>query len=403
MASMGSSLRVPGFAPLAGSYALNELGDNFGIVALAVLVLDETGSALGTAALFLAAKFLPALVAPAMVAALDRRPVGRVLPVFYVVEAAAFAALALVAGSFWLPAVLVLGFVDGLVALTARGLSRGAVATTLQPAGLLREGNALLNVAFAVTSAGGPALAGLVVSAGGPALALWIDAGSFLAVAVLLAAYRRVLPVPAPAERREPWSTRVRDGIRYVRRHPVAGRLVGGEALAIVFFTIAVPIDVVYAKETLDAGDLGFGLLLASWGVGILLGSAIFARARSWPVATLVLLSTAAIGAGYGGMALAPGLAVACLASVVGGTGNGVQWVAVMTALQESVHDDYQARAAGLLESAAAAMPGVGFVVGGVIAWAADPRVAFLVAAFGVLLLTLAWARKPLVHEPAAA
>ena len=50
---------------------------------------------------------------------------------------------------------------------------------------------------------------------------------------------------------------------------------------------------------------------------------------------------------------------------MLGGTGNGVQWVAVVTALQEATPIDLQARVVGLLESLGAAMPGVGFLLGG--------------------------------------
>ena len=46
-------------------------------------------------------------------------------------------------------------------------------------------------------------------------------------------------------------------------------------------------------------------------------------------------------------MASAQTLLVACLLSVVGGAGNGVQWVAVMTALQEATPPEYQARVSG--------------------------------------------------------
>lgn len=394
MGGVSRSLRVPGFRPLAGSYALNELGDNLGVVALALLVLAETGSALGTTALFLAAKFLPALVAPAMTAALDGRPVGQVLPALYVVEALAFAALALLAGSFWLPAILVLAFADGAIALTARGLSRAAIAQVMRPAGLLREGNALINVAFAVTGAAGPALAGLLVQTGGAALALWLDAASFLAIAVLLFVRRHALPT-APHEEQQRWWPRLVAGMDYVRAHPVARRLVTGEGLAIVFFTLIVPIEVAYVKQSLDASDLGFGLLLGSWGVGIVIGSAIFARARRVSAGTLIVASTATVGLGYLGLAAAPTLALACVASVVGGAGNGVQWVAVMTALQESIEDAFQARVAGLLESVAAAAPGIGFLAGGIITTLTSPRVAYLLAAAGVLLVALAWLRRP--------
>ena len=48
-----------GFPALATSYAINELGDNLGLVALAILVLDRTGSALAVTLLFLAGKFVP--------------------------------------------------------------------------------------------------------------------------------------------------------------------------------------------------------------------------------------------------------------------------------------------------------------------------------------------------------
>jgi MFS family permease len=394
-------LRVRGFTPLAVSYALNELGDNLGVVALAILVLDKTDSALATSALFLAARFVPALLAPALTAGLDRRPTRAVLPCLYVIEAAAFAALALLSGSFWLPAVLALAFADGLVALTARGLSRGAVAAALVGAGLLREGNALLNIAFAVTSAGGPALAGVLVKVGGVDLALWLDAASFLAIALLLAASRH-LP-QAPRDTGERWMQRVRDGLAYIRDHPTAGRLVAGEGIAIVFFTLVVPIEVVYALETLETTSLGYGVLLASWGVGIVIGSVVFTKTRERSLSTLVIGSTVLVGVGYAGMAAAPTLAFACAASIVGGMGNGVQWVAVMTALQEIVGDAYQARAAGLLESIAAAAPGVGFLTGGVLTALVSPRLAFAVAALGVLSVALVWSRRGVVPETIAA
>jgi MFS family permease len=390
---------VRGFPALATSYAINELGDNLGVVALAILVLDRTDSALAVTALFVAGKFLPAFASPALTAALDGRRVSRVLPGLYVLEAGAFVGLAsLAGGAFWLPLVLVLGFADGLLALTARGLSRGAIASVLLPHDALRDGNALINVVFAVMSAAGPVLAGVIVHEWGVATALWADAASFAGAAILLLLSARSLPEPEPGGR-ESWRARVRDGLDYVRGHAIAGRLIAGQSVAILFFTLIIPIEVVYAKETLDSTSLGFGVLIASWGAGILLGSALFARARRANLQTLVLVSTAAIGAGYAVMAGAPTLAVACLGSVLGGTGNGVQWVAVMTALQEAVEDQYQARVAGLLESAAAAVPGVGYVVGGVVTAAVSPRMAYAVSAIGVGVVVLLWSRRPIVPD----
>jgi MFS family permease len=396
------SLRVRGFPALATSYASNELGDNLGVIALAILVLDRTDSALAVTALFVAGKFLSAFAAPALTAALDRRRISRVLPTLYILEAGAFAGLASLAGdAFWLPLILALAFADGLLALTARGLSRGAIAAVLTPHDALREGNALINVVFAVMSAAGPVLAGFIVHEWSVATALWADSASFAIIALLLVLSARSLPEPELDDAGVSWRARVRDGLDYVRSHPIAGRLIAGESIALLFFTLIIPIEVVYAKETLDSTSLGFGVLIASWGGGILLGSALFARMRSRSLSTLVLVSTAAIGAGYAVMAAAPTLLVACLGSVLGGTGNGVQWVAVMTALQEAVEDQYQARVAGLLESAAAAVPGVGYIVGGVLTSAVSPRLAYAVSAVGVGVVVLMWSRRPIVPDRA--
>lgn len=389
-----------GFPALAVSYAINELGDNLGVIALAILVLDRTDSALAVTALFVAGKFLTAFAAPALTAGLDGRRISRVLPALYVLEAGAFVGLAALAGdAFWLPAILVFAFADGLLALTARGLSRGAIAAVLLPADALREGNALINVVFAVMSAAGPVLAGFIVHEWSVATALWLDAASFLAVAILLLLSARSLPEPEVDTARQGWRARVRDGLDYVRGHPIAGRLIFGEGIAILFFTLIIPIEVVYAKETLDSTNLGFGVLLASWGGGIVLGSWLFARTRTRSLHTLVLVSTAAIGAGYAVMAVSPTLLIACLGSILGGTGNGVQWVAVMTALQEAVEDQYQARVAGLLESAAAAVPGIGYLVGGAVTAAVSPRAAYAFSAVGVGVVVLLWARRPIVPD----
>ena len=64
-----------------------------------------------------------------------------------------------------------------------------------------------------------------------------------------------------------PWTARLRLGFAYVRERPVLKRLLAAESIAFIFFALVLPIEVAFAKETLDAGDLGYGLLLASWGM----------------------------------------------------------------------------------------------------------------------------------------
>jgi MFS family permease len=378
-------LGVRPFSRLLSSYTLNELGDSVGIVALAILVYDRTGDVAATAAFFIVGKFLPALLAPALTARLDQTALRRTLPGIYVVEALAFAALALIAhGTFVLPLVLLLALVDGSLAVTGRGLTRGAVASVLEPVGLLKEGNALMNIGFALASVGGSALAGLLVAQFGLATALLVDALSFLVIAAALAATGGL---PQLAIAHQPWRQRLGDGLRFVRDHRAIRLLLIGQAFALVLFTLVIPIEVIYAKESLRTTDAGFGVLLASWGLGIVVGSLVYLLVRSRGTMTLIVLATAAVGAGYLGMASAHSLALACAFSVLGGAGNGVQWIAVVTAIQEVTPREYQARVTGLLESLGAGMPGVGYLLGAALAGIGSPRTAYAVAGVGVLVL----------------
>ena len=111
-----------------------------------------------------------------------------------------------------------------------------------------------------------------------------------------------------------------------------------------------------------------------------MIGSLLFLWLKNHAGLAMILISSAAVGFAYLGMSQAQTLAVACIASVFGGAGNGVQWVAVMTLLQEATPSEYQARMSGLLESLGAAVPGVGFLLGGTIVALGSPRTAFAVA-----------------------
>jgi MFS family permease len=382
-------LAVWPFSRLLSSYTLNELGDSVGVVALSILVYDRTHEVAATSAFFIIAKFLPALLAPAFTARLDQVALRRSLPSIYVVEAIVFGLLALIAdGSFWLPLVLLLGLIDGTLAITGRGLTRGAVGAVLEPAGLLKEGNALMNMGFAIASVGGAALAGLLVASVGLGTALLVDAGSFLAIAIVLATTSGLPPASADEEH-QGWRRRLRDGLAFARSHRPVRLLLTGQALALVMFTLVIPIEVVYAKVSLGTTDAGFGVLLASWGAGIVVGSLVYIAVKQRSLTGLIIASTAALGIAYLGMAASGTLLAACLFSVLGGTGNGIQWIAVMTALQEATPRNLQARVTGLLESLGAAMPGVGYLLGGILASIWNPRTAYWVAGAGVMVLVL--------------
>jgi MFS family permease len=349
-----------------------------------VLVFQETGSPLATAALFLGMQFVPAILAQGLVARSETAGMKLVLPLLYLAEGLTFVALALLTDNFVLWLVVGLAAVDGTLAVGSRSFTRAAAAAILKPTDQLRRGNALINIGFTGAGAIGPAIAGIVVAAFGVKTALFLDAASFGLVAVMLWATSAIPDVKSESK---PWRDRLREGMAYVQSRPILRRLLFIQGAAFVFFTSIIPIEIVYANETLDTGSSGYGSLLASWGVGMVLGSLVFAAARKSTLQRLILVSTLTVGIAYLGMAAAGTLAVACLCAAVGGVGNGVQWVSIMSAVQELTASRYQARVVGLLESIGSAMPGIGFVLGGMMAQLLDPRASFVVAGCGIVLV----------------
>lgn len=378
--------RSSAFRHLATGYWVNYLGDWIGEVALAVLVFDRTGSALATATLFLALRVLPALVAPLLAVFAEARSPRRVLPSIYLMEGVIFAAIALLAPRSAIPAVMVLAALDGMLSVTARALTRSAAATGLLAENLLREGNALLSLGSVICGAAGPALGGLLVAAEGVRPALLVDAVSFVLVAGIVATASG-LRIAHDKEAGTVGRLRaVRDVVRWNRA--VAGLLLG---VAFVFLlgAIPIPVDVVFAKRTLHAGDVGYGLLLAAWGVGMTVGGVAFAATAKVRPLILLCVSTLLLGAGYGGLAVAPNLVFACAVSVIAGAGNGVGWTAAVTAVQQAIPVTTMSGVMSVLETVSQVMPAAGFMIGGALTALYSPRAAYGAAGAGVAAVVL--------------
>jgi MFS transporter, ENTS family, enterobactin (siderophore) exporter len=381
-------LRHPGFRRLAISYTLNELGWGFGTVALGLLVFNHTHSALATTALWLCTLLVPALVGPAATARLDRAGVRRVLPGLYLAEAAVFAALALLASVPWLPLVLLLAALDGVLALVGRALTRAAVAATLKPIGQLEAGNTLLNVSFSVCFAIGPAIGGLTVAAFGVSAALWVSAAMFLAMAVILVTSRS-LP-PAHANAAGGWLARLRAGLGHALGNRAVRLLLFTHAAALTCAAMISPVEVIWAKEVLGGANAAYGIVLSAWGAGTLVtGLVLVAFWRRIPVVARIPLAAGTMGAGYVVMALATSLPIGAVGCFIGGIGNGFYYVSLVQAIQDRTADEFQGRVMGLLESTTAGCYGVGFLLAGALTALTSVRVTFAATAVGVIIATV--------------
>jgi len=382
-------LKIPAYRRLLAAYTLNELAFMVGSLALALLVYRKTGSALGAAAFFLAAQFVPALISPMAVARLDQRPPRPVLPMLYWFEALVFFALAWVAGHFALIPVLALALLDGIAALTARSLARAATVSVTSSAGLLREGNAVANAAFSVCFMLGPAIGGAVVATGGTSAALIADGCLFGVIGFTLATAKGL---PEPARTRASAKRRVRAALDYAREHVIIRRLLVLQVFGILFFTISLPVEVVFAEHSLHAGSAGYGALLSAWGAGAVAGAAVYARWRALLSRSLIVIGAGSLGIGFVVMAVAPSLAVAIVGAAFAGVGNGIEAVAARTALQESTEERWMALMMSLNESMFQSIPGAGILLGGTITALGSPRTALAIAGAGSLLVTgVAW------------
>ncbi|MGC9219919.1 MAG: MFS transporter, partial [Solirubrobacteraceae bacterium] len=269
-------------------------------------------------------------------------------------------------------------------ASVASALARSAIATAMLPLGLLREGNGVVNLITGATGALGPALGGVLVAWQGAHLALLADAASFAAAAVIVASGKGIRVI---SDQRAQASGRLRSGLAVVRNHATVRRLVVVFGATVLFGSMVLPIEVVFAKHTLHAGDAGYGALLAFWGAGMLLGGAAFMKAGNTRLSSAITFGTLAMAGAYAGLAGAPSLAVACGFSLLGGVGNGSGVVALLTAIQERVPLANQSVVISVLSGMNQLLPALGFAVGGAVTALTSPRLAYAVAAAGLGLL----------------
>ena len=392
------------------AYGINRLGTWFGLLALLIATYDHTQSPLAVSGLMFAALALPAFAVPPLVARVEASRRRAALARLYLFEAAVTTALAFLLSHFSLPIVLVLVTVDGTAALAATALLRAEVARAgrdqradtpgvgdgTRPEDQAgeeirhqaeREANAALNVAFSLTFVLGPALGGAAVAGFGATAALLIDAGSFLICGSLL--------VDLSPHIDEAGSATVRSRLAATWHHITGVRwlrsLLLAQLVAMTFIETGAPIEVPFVKSTLGAGDGGLGLVLAMWGAGAVVGSLGFARLLARPLAQLLAAGTLLIGVAYLGLALSHMLASACVAGLVGGIGNSMQWPGFISIVQQLTPERLHGRLMGAVESLGAIGLAAGLILGGVLVTISSTRTAFaivgcLAAASSVLL-----------------
>ncbi len=189
----------------------------------------------------------------------------------------------------------------------------------------------------------GPSVAGLAIGAFGEAPCFGLNAASYVAVLLSLAAMR--LPKKeAPNSRRRVLAD-VLEVARAVRRHPVQGRAL---LLLAIISLVGIPYGVlmpVFAKEILRGGPHTLGFLMAAPGLGALFGALRLASLRRTDrLPAHAVRATALFGAALIAFSASRWLAPSLLLLAVAGFAQMTQMASTNTILQTTVDDGMRGR-----------------------------------------------------------
>jgi MFS family permease len=362
---------------LSGAVGLSALGDFLGFIPLALYVQQRTGSGIAVAGLFIAL-WAPSVVlgGPAGLLA-DRVESRRLLRDVSLGQAAIAAVLALTFGG--LAATLALTALLGVGVALAQPAEFALVPATAGPGGVAAA-NGRIEAARYLGFTLGPVLGGLLAAAGGTRIALLVNAASFLAVA--LAA--RALRARREPHRGERSSERARDGIAFLLHDGVLAPVIVAAFVSLMFMTASATAEVFFAKDVLHAGDIGYGVLMTLWTMGMVVGSTLVAsRVPATAYATAALGAMALQGAGLALPTLWLVLPFALAAYLAGGIGHGTKNVVVRTLIHTRVPDELRGRAWAAYSAGRNAAELVALVAGGLLVAAIGARWTLLAA--GVL------------------
>ena len=138
----------------------------------------------------------------------------------------------------------------------------------------LVEGNAKLTGSEQAATVAGPSIAGGLVQAIGSAAAVAVDAVSFLASALALAAIRAPEATPEAPEGGHPKLVHdIAEGLRFVFSHTLLRAIAATTATANLFSGIAAAVEIVFLVREVHASPGQIGLIFSLGGVGGVLGA----------------------------------------------------------------------------------------------------------------------------------
>jgi predicted MFS family arabinose efflux permease len=370
---------------------LSVTGDRLALVALTLLVYDQTKSPL-LAALTYAAGYLPWVIGGLFLADVaDRRPRRSVMVTCDAVRMVLVGAMAV-------PGVPLAALVALLFATTMFAPPFESARAAITPDILQGEkyvlGSAVIQTTFLAGQVAGAAGGGLAVAFIGVRPSLVLDAATFAISGLLIGLGTRARPAAAKPEA-DPLSpvARIVGGFRLVFGDPALRTLLLFGWL-VVFYTVPEGIAAPYANR-LGGGPIATGVVLASTCLSTTIITPLFtrfvrARQRLNMMGPLAFLTCATLVL----TALRPGLAVSLVIFSLSAA-FGIYQIAANTAFVVRVPNERRAQAFGIANMGVVVGQGATFVAAGAAAEVISPAAVIAIAggigAVVAFILTLRW------------
>lgn len=360
------------------------------MVAMAWHMYELTSSAwdLGLVGLV---QFVPALLLALLAGHVaDRWPRGRIIVVCLLGQALVAAVLlqATWADALSRDLLLWLSLVMGAIRAFQMPASQALLPALVSPS-LLPRAMAFSSAGLQAAILGGPALGGFV-------FALGADVVYALSLALLLVACLALMRLSLPHRQAAPEPmtvTSVLAGVRFVWHHKL---LLGGFSLDLfaVLLGGATALLPIYAKDILEVGPWGLGLLRASPAAGALIMSLVLTR---WPlqrhVGRWLMVSVGLFGVSIAVFAVSTVFWLSMLALVFSGAFDMVSVVVRQTLMQLETPDEMRGRVSAVSTIFIGASNQLGeFESGATAAWM-GPVAAALVGGIGTVVVAVLWTR----------
>ncbi len=266
------------------------------------------------------------------------------------------------------------------------GPARQALIPSLVPRSELGAAISLNMLAMSAARMVGPAIGGISVSLVGVAATYVIDATSFVAVIAALLLMRTKIVTPVLAVR---GLEAIKEGLRFIVATPVIWGIMLLDFLATLLGS-SVGLAPVFAKDVLDAGPQGLGLLLSAPAAGSVIGAVIVSlMPQARRPGRVMVAAVVAYGVCLALFGISGSLIAAMLALVGAGAADSVSVAMRHMVRLIATPDELRGRVSAAHSALAMGGPRLGEFQSGMAAALFGPRMAMVAGGAGVVVVAI--------------